>query len=332
MLDGADGQSFTRDGSFQFDAKGRLTDIDGRVVMGFQTNGNGDITAKVGAIEVNEQTVPAKSTKNLKFDLNLDARVPIKKFDPLKPETTSDLGSGIQIFDSVGNAHAATMYFHKTSDNTWKWHCMADGKEVVGGKADQQAEIASGTIVFNKEGLLLDERQETMNINFTNGAQANQKVDFDFGDSIMKDKGSGQKGSTQYGTTSTLYKYTQDGASAAVLTGMSLSESGLLTGLYSNGTTKSLAQLAVAKFNSNEGLYKIGTNRFREAIKSGAPVIGKPGEGGRGNIRSKAIEFSNVDLAEEFVKMIQTQRNFQANAKTLTTADEMLQDIINLKR
>lgn len=331
VLMGHDGQSFTRDGSFQFDAKGQLTDIDGRIVQGFQTNRDGQVTSKLGSIKIDEETIPARPTKTLKFNMNLDARSPIQTFNPELAEKTADLGTGVQMYDSVGNSHALTMYFSRASDNTWKWHLMGDGQEIVGGIKGKLAEVASGTLTFDKDGRLIKNQTDRSAISFTNGADPNQKVEFEFGEAGTE-AGEGMKGTTQYGAKSSMYKYVQDGATAGQIIGMSIDDDGTLTGLYSNGTTRNLAQLALARFNSNEGLYKLGTNRFGEATKSGSPIVGKPGDGGRGRITNKALEFSNVDLAEEFVKMIQTQRNFQANAKTITTADEMLQDVISLKR
>ena len=111
-----------------------------------------------------------------------------------------------------------------------------------------------------------------------------------------------------------------------------MDSTGLISGSYSNGITRPLAQMALARFENNEGLFKLGGNKFKEAVLSGQPLIGNAGEAGRGLIEAKTLENSNVDLAQEFVKMMTTQRNFQANAKTITTSDELLQEVIQLKR
>ena len=113
---------------------------------------------------------------------------------------------------------------------------------------------------------------------------------------------------------------------------MSFNDQGILTAVYDNGEAMDVAQVAVAKFENNEGLYKLGRNLLKESKESGQAAVGKPGEGGRGEILSQSLETSNVDLANEFVNLMTGQRNFAANAKTLTTADQMLQEVLNIKR
>jgi flagellar hook protein FlgE len=113
---------------------------------------------------------------------------------------------------------------------------------------------------------------------------------------------------------------------------MSFNDEGNLTALYSNGAAQDLAQIGLAKFENAEALFKVGNNRLKEARDSGAPAIGKAKFGGRGSILPKSLERSTVDLALEFVNLIQNQRGFQANAKTITTTDQLLEEVINLKR
>jgi flagellar hook protein FlgE len=126
--------------------------------------------------------------------------------------------------------------------------------------------------------------------------------------------------------------WSQDGAAAGTLTGVNFSDDGVLTALYSNGEAQDLAQVAMARFENPEALIKVGNNKLKECRESGGAAIGFPSHGGRGQIVAGALERSTVDLAGEFVEMIKTQRNFQANAKTITTSDEMLSDVINIKR
>ena len=138
--------------------------------------------------------------------------------------------------------------------------------------------------------------------------------------------------STQYGTNSDLYKHVQDGYTAGTVAGLSFSEDGTLSAIYTNGETINLAQVAIAKFENNEALFKAGQNRFRESKNSGQAFIGKPGEGGRGRISPKAIESSTTDIASEFINLMTTQRTFQANAKSVTVADELMQEVLNMRR
>ena len=135
-----------------------------------------------------------------------------------------------------------------------------------------------------------------------------------------------------YGSRSTVTRTTQDGYSAATLASTSFNDDGVLTAFYDNGITKDIYRMAVAKFENNEGLRKMGRNLYKETRKSGQAALGHPGVDGRGTVMSKSIELSNVDIADEFINLINSQRNFQANTRTITTADQMLQEILQIKR
>jgi flagellar hook protein FlgE len=224
-----------------------------------------------------------------------------------------------------------TAYYNKVDNNTWEYHMAADGKDVEGGKVDTMYEMASGTLMFNDKGQLQEEKPSKNSFNFNKGAAKDQKITLNWGQSL-KEGGNGLTASTQYGSDSAMARHTQDGASAATLTSLSFNDKGILTASYDNGETRDVAQIAVAKFENNEGLFKIGKNLFKESKASGQAALGKPGESGRGEVLSKSIELSNVDIANEFVNLMTAQRNFQANAKTLTTADEMLQQVLQIKR
>src|SRR5262249_52805004 len=136
---------------------------------------------------------------------------------------------------------------------------------------------------------------------------------------------------TQYGVNSDLYKHVQDGYTGGTLGGLSFNDDGVLSAIYTNGETLNLAQIAVAKLENNEALFKKVQNEFRESKNSGQAFIGKPGEGGRGRINPKSIEASTTDIASEFINLMTTQRSFQANARVITTADELMQEILNMR-
>jgi flagellar hook protein FlgE len=223
------------------------------------------------------------------------------------------------------------MYFAKTADNTWKWYAGAKGEEMVGGVKGQTMIGASGTMSFTIDGKLQSQTTEQNAFNFTKGAQPGQAINFKFGDDILGG-GTGTKGSTQYGSASDIYKHTQDGYTAGTVGGLSFNDDGVLAAFYTNGVTKNLAQVAIAKFENNEGLLKAGNNAFRESRNSGMANIGGPNTAGRGKVFSKSIESSTTDIASEFVNLIQMQRAFQANSRTLSSSDELMQEVLNLKR
>ena len=333
VLRGSDGESFTRDGSLKFDKDGFLVTNDNQRVQGFQADERGNIINQLGDISFPKALVPAKGTKELKLTLNLDSRVGITKaFDIKDPHNSSQYSTGVEIYDSQGNKHLVTFYFNKVADRTWEYRGLVDGKEVVGGKEGEYSEVITGRLTYTVDGKLDTETITKQAFNFMGGALQNQQIKVDFGDAITTDKGKGLVGSTQFGKESDMINWKQDGAAAGSITNLSFNDAGVLTALYSNGETADLAQLAMAKFENSEGLFKVGNNRFKEARDSGTPSVGKPGTAGRGKLFAKSLERSTVDLALEFVNMIQNQRGFQANAKTITTTDELLQEVINLKR
>lgn len=330
-IDAPFGRGFTRDGSFHFDKEGNLINGDGYRVLGFQANEEGKITNKQGPIGVGTTTIPATATSEVNAMMNLDSRAKVTQWNAEKPDDTSQFNTSITVYDNVGTARVVTLYFNKSADNTWDYHAMVDGKDAQGGQEGKMVEMANGKLQFNQKGQLDQVVEGTNAFNFNGGAEQGQKIAFKFGKSI-KDGGNGNEGSTQYGSQSSVSRHTQDGATAATLASLSFSDEGILTASYDNGEMRDIAQVMVAKFENAEGLNKMGKNLFKESKKSGQAALGKPGKDGRGEILSKSIELSNVDLANEFIGLMSAQRNFQANTKTIMTADQMLQEVLNIKR
>ena len=331
-LKGSDGQSFCRDGSFHFDREGYLVSTDNQKVQGFMADENNRIINKMVDIRFPRALIPAKATTEVKVDLNLDSRVEAtRKFDIKDPYYTSHFSTGLEIYDSQGNKHLLTTFFNKTRDREWEWRGVVDGKEVTGGDPGVMTEVVKGKLTFTVDGKLNASEITDSNLNFAGGALQNQKIKFNFGDPIAEG-GKGIDGSKQYGRDSDLISWSQDGASAGTINNLSFNDEGVLTALYSNGQAADLGQIVLAKFENAEGLFKVGSNRFKESREAGTAAIGSPNKAGRGKIFAKSLERSTVDLAAEFVNLIQGQRNFQANAKTITTTDEMLNEVIQLKR
>lgn len=325
------GQAYTRDGSFHFDKEGYMVNGDGYKVQGFQPDEKGGITNKLGAIKLGNTNIPATPTSEVKMSMNLDSRDSVKQFDPKNPDKTSNFNTSMTVYDSVGTARLVTLYYNKTADGAWDYHAMVDGADAQNGKAGEMVEMANGKLVFDKKGVLQEEISGQNAFNFNKGALAGQKIDFDFGKSI-KEGGTGLDAITQYGSKSSVARHSQDGSSAATLSSMSFNDDGILTAVYDNGVQRELGQVSIAKFENNEGLFKTGKNLFKETRKSGQAAMGKPGSDGRGEVLSKSIEQSNVDIANEFINLMGAQRNFQANTRTITTSDQMLQEVLNIKR
>lgn len=324
------GRGFTRDGSFHFDKDGFLINGDGYKVLGFQSE-KGKVTNKIAPIKLGNTTIPAKATDEINISMNLDSRAKIQQFNPQDPEGSSNFNTSFSVFDNVGTQRMITVYFNKAADGLWEYHAMVDGKDAQGGIEGQMVEMASGQAQFNEKGVLQQEIQGLNSFNFNNGAAPNQQIKFNFGESVLEG-GDGKEASTQYGSDSTVARHTQNGYEAATLGSLSFNDSGQLTAAYDNGIVQDVAQIAVAKFENNEGLFKTGKNLFKETRKSGQAALGKPGKDGRGEVLAKSIELSNVDIAGEFINLMNAQRNFQANTRTITTSDQMLQEVLNIKR
>ncbi|MBI2399505.1 MAG: flagellar hook protein FlgE [Deltaproteobacteria bacterium] len=256
-------------------------------------------------------------------------------FDLNSAGDTSNFSTPVTVYDSLGNDHVVTLYFRKdnlsATGNTWEWFGVVDAAESTSGTTEIQAQ---GSVTFNTSGGLYSESGVTYptgGFNFTGGALQNQMIGFDFGTSITQG-GNGADGTTQHATTAGVSLLTQDGYSSGTLQRIGIDQDGILKGIFSNGNDLTLGQVLLADFASSTGLESAGMNLYKETFDSGQPLIGGPGSAGRGLVKSSTLELSNVDIAREFVNMITAQRGFQANSKIITTTDELLAELVNLKR
>lgn len=324
---------YTRAGNFHFDKDGYLVTPNGLRVQGFQLDQTGAIAGAPTDIQVSNLPLPPKATTEVVIHCNLDAMATANpggaSFDINNPVNTSNFSTSVTVYDSLGNAHSVTVYFRKVADLTWEYHVVVSASDSASG-VDYEA--TAGTLVFDEQGRLSSVTVTTPpDFDFAGGAAQNQQITFNFGDPIANG-GTGLQGTTQFGSDSTVYYQGQDGYASAQLVEVNIDEYGRVIGKYDNGEIKYFYRLAIANFKNPIGLSLEGNNLFAETPESGNPIIGVAKEGGNGQIFSGTLEMSNVDLSEEFVRMILTQRGFQANARTITTTDEMTVEIMNLKR
>jgi flagellar hook protein FlgE len=333
QVKGSEGVSYTRDGSFTFDRNGFLVTNNGQRVQGYMANEKGKIETKTGDIKMPKALVNASATKEINLELNLDSRAisDAKVFDPKDPYKTSDYATATETFDSQGNKHVLNLFFTKGADRTWTYRGMVDGKEVEGAPEGQDlAQVCEGKLNFTEDGKLNSQELVSSNFNFKGGAKQDQQIKFNFGDDIAT--GGKGEGTKQYGKDSDVIKWSQDGYSAGTVTNLSFNDAGILTASYTNGQVVDLGQILLAKFENPEALFKQGGNLFKQSRDAGEPSLGGARQSGRGSIMAKSLERSTVDIASEFVSMITNQRAFQANAKTVSTADELLSEVIQMKR
>ncbi len=242
--------------------------------------------------------------------------------------------SSIDIFDSLGTKHTVKIDFRKesydaTTGSTWKVMITVPEPSVInvaGGSTGIPKNIIEGQVTFNPDGSLSTFTPPSITFTANNGSAPNQAINLKVGTSNAFD------GITSFDSKSTTSGISQDGYTGGDLVGIRIDQSGTLVGSFSNGRSFGLGQIAMAKFANNEGLATEGGNLFTQTANSGDPIIGTAASGGRGFIQSSALEASNVDLSRALTQLIIIQRGFQANGKTITTSDQLLQTLIGLKQ
>ncbi len=349
---------YTRSGAFGLDANGSLVNpANGMRVQGWTSEIIDGEAITNTAADVQDITIPVggkdlpQATTLVEMACNLNANTP----EIPDGATDGEIRAGTwsvnkEIYDAQGNLHILAMTFTKTQgvNNQWDVNVTVDGEDGnttidIGGGDNGTANF---TVSFDNNGTLLsavDPQGDTVN-----AGQLQVAVAFDvLGSTPDPDTGVldrqvfnlnlGEVGSayntiTQTGDTSSTKAFRQNGYTLGYLETFEINSRGMITGVYSNGNKRSIAQLDLASFVNPGGLEKGGDTTFVETINSGEPNIGPSGIAGKGSFIAGALEMSNVDLAGEFTDMIITQRGFQANSKTITTSDTMLQELLQLKR
>jgi flagellar hook protein FlgE len=329
---GTNGQFYTRAGQFTVDKTGFLVNPEQLRLQGYPADSSGNVQGALGDLQVGTATSLAVPTNAITMKAKLDPNAAIKTWDPLNPSTSSNFSASVTAYDSLGQSYDVTVYWNRTGTGAWDWHAMVpDGAALTGGTAGQPAEIASGAMTFDTQGRL-DTQTQTANFNPLNAVNP-QPLTFNFGDDLTGG-GTGLGGVVQNvgGNRNELTFTSQDGNAAGTLASIQINNKGEVLGAFTNGKSRVLGQVAIADFEAADKLTRIGGNLLAESTDSGQPTIGQPSSGGRGQIAAGALEQSNVDLADEFVRMIGAQRAFQANSKTITTADQLLGELMQIKR
>lgn len=326
VLDGPEGQSYTRAGAFSFDANGTLVSPDGQKVQGFtaidpatnQVITTGPTTAITVAPGVLK---PPAATSQFRALTNLDASSP----------NGTTFTTSIQIFDSLGASHVTTMTYTKTGAGTWDYELTANGAEVQGGAPGVPFSLDTGSLTFDGTGVLTGVNGGAVaDVNIATPAWSNgaspSSLDWD----VLDANGDGTLSS--FASVSATSSIVRNGAAAGSVSGISISSDGTIVANTGGGQTLTLGRLALVSFNNPQGLTKLGANRFGETPEAGVRNLGVAGTGDRGSLISGALEQSNVDMAQEFTQMILAQRGYQANGKLITVSDQLLLDTLNMKQ
>lgn len=329
VLDNNGTRSYTRAGSFQVDRDGYMVNAGGKRLVVNNADPEGNITGAVGPLRLDTSNITPKATTRLDVGLNLDSSQKVPNTVPFDPQIASSFNhsTSLTVYDSLGGSHLATMYFVKNGQsNGWDVHTFVDGKNVKGGKAPPYKE---DTLQFDGSGAL-------SMINGKPVPPGEIKYDnFDVGNGAAPLKLSinllGATPSTQFGSQFNVSALTQNGFTSGRLSGMDIDDTGIIRARYSNGQTRTLGQVSMADFSNPQGLRQLGDTSWAESYASGSPLVGTPGSGSLGVLQAGALEGSNVDLTGQLVNMITAQRNFQANAQVIKTADTVTQTIINVR-
>ncbi len=328
---GRDNEFYTRDGRFQLDNKGFVVDSRGLKLQGYAIDSAGNVATTPGDLPLGARQSAPVPTTNAKMTINLDSNATVPAaFDPANPNTTSNYATSATVYDSLGQGHRVEVYFRAQGNGAWEWHAMADGGELTGGTPGQLTEVATGGMTFDPTGKLQSQTTTSSSASFV-GAAPNQSVAFDFGDDIASG-GTGLAGTTQFAGTSAVAGIEINGHGFGNLVDLTIGDDGTVTGVFDNGDRLSMAKIALADFANLDGLERAGDGLVSATANSGPALIDVAQTGARGSLVSGALEQSNVDLGSELVTLIAYQRAFQANSKTVTTADEMMQEVANLKR
>jgi len=299
---------------------------------GGSDDGDYDMNLRITGITSNS-IVGGEVTENTKFTRNmeaLNAALPAgttgKAFSQSFNAATHS--SSIDVFDSLGSKHTLRVEFRKTAldtatGSTWDMEITVPEPATIDTLAPTNQK--KGSIRFNNDGSLATYNPPNLSFSGNNGSAPEQQINLSFGTANEFD------GMTSFDSRSATSGISQDGYTGGDLVGIRIDQSGTLVGSFSNGRSFGLAQIAMAKFTNNEGLSTEGGNVYIQTANSGDPIIGTAATAGRGFIQSSALEASNVDLSRALTQLIIVQRGFQANGKTITTSDQLLQTLIGLK-
>jgi len=349
---------YSRAGAFILDKDFNLINAQGNVVQGFAVD---DVTGRaignVTDITFANLAAQAQATTGVTAGITLDSNSTVLAtgtvFDPADP-ATFHYKAEVNVFDALGQTHPVSLQFTKmgldaAGNIVWDWHASVDGGELTVGTPGTPTEVSAPTastlvagawvpgtqsIVFGSTGELITEVSPNLTINWANAAPS--VISINYGNATTTDAqgitGTGLDGTVQMAGAFATRQMTRDGFPAGFLDKLETDSAGKIFGVFTNGQRRAIYQVALAKFPNDAVLSHVGANQLAETISSGSPVLSLPGSGGMGTISPYALEQSNVDLANEFVKLIIVQRGYEANSKTILTTDQMLSSLMQVKR
>jgi flagellar hook protein FlgE len=319
---------YTRNGQFKLDRVGNIVNTAGQRLMGYMADAQGVVqTGQSGPIALPTGGISPRTTSLVDMEINLDSgsapTVPVGGGIDFDDATTYNKPTSQTVYDARGQEVTLTYYFQKTGENTWDVYATANGSTISGTDA---APTPITTLAFADGGSAPSAPTGPVTINIpgtvsedgaTTEAIGGVAVDF--------------SRLTEQGAAFAVTDLKQDGYAPGQLSNIVIEGNGVITARYSNGQSKPAGQIEMATFRNPQGLQPVGGNGWQRTFASGDPILGTPGEGNMGALQAGALEESNVDLTAELVAMITAQRNYQANAQTIKTVDQVMQTLVNLR-
>src|SRR6202790_903617 len=310
-------QTYTRAGNFEIGTDNLLETVSDQKVLGYQAvNGVVNAGTGLGTLALGAGTIsPASATANLSMTSNLDATAAVG----------NTYSTQATIYDSLGASHQITFTYTKTATNTWGYSITIPAADVKG--VTDPTVLTTGSLTFDGNGTLVSPATNPAPIAITGFADGANNLSFTWNMYDANKHGL----LTQVAAASSTASIQQDGAASGTLVNFSIGADGTISGSFSNGKTAAVGQIALASFADVQGLSRDGANNFSPTLASGQPAIGVPTSGVLGNLSGGALEQSNVDIATEFANLIVAQRSYEANARVVTTFDQVAQATIALK-
>lgn len=309
-------ESFTRAGNFTVNSLGQLCTPQGQLVMGYPAvNGVVSTSSALAPIEVNQAAnLPGVATSSFQMNTNLDASASVG----------DTFNAPITVYDSLGTSHVLTIQYTNAGANSWNYSISIPAADTGG--TGTPTPLATGTLTFNSSGALTSPTGSVAGITISGLADGAAPMNLTWN----LNGSSGSPLITQQDAASATSSTSQNGYGVGSLTGYSVLPDGTVQGQFSNNQTLALGQVAIAGFANVQGLQQTGSNDYAATFASGAAVIGQAGAAGNGSITGSAVEASNVDLSTQFADMIVAQQSYEANAKVLTTLDQVSQATIQI--
>jgi flagellar hook protein FlgE len=286
-------------------------------------NANPNFTASLNG---NNLVISANNGQAITFTTNTlaDTNGLTETFTPTGTNTPpGSFSAPMVVYDALGASHVLSFNFTETAPNTWSYQITIPSADLAPGANNV---ISSGTLTFNGNGQLVSPASNITGLTISNLADGSSPIKFDW--NLYDSNGAGL--ATQTASPSAASSTQQNGYASGSLQSFTIEGNGIIQGIFSNGQTNALGQVALATFPNEQGLIRNGSNEFLSSLASGAANVGVPGTGGRGSLSGGALEESNVDIATQFAQLILAERDYQANAKSLTTFDDVTQTAINL--